>query len=103
LLEVEVIGDGGPDAPPPREVQRLVGLALASAGVGDGHVAVEPGPLPEPRRAAIQLSAGQEPHELDRGHVDRLPPGSLAHRGDRGLDPGPGEVDEVHRHLHQSA
>jgi len=41
LLEVEVIGDGGPDAPPPREVQRLVGLALASAGVGDGHVAVE--------------------------------------------------------------
>jgi len=41
LLEVDVIGDGGPDAPPPREVQRLVGLALASAGVGDGHVAVE--------------------------------------------------------------
>ena len=41
MLEVEVIGDGGPDAPPPREVQRLVGLALASAGVGDGHVAVE--------------------------------------------------------------
>jgi probable rRNA maturation factor len=41
LLEVEVIGDGGPDAPPPREVERLVGLALASAGVADGHVAVE--------------------------------------------------------------
>ena len=41
MLEVEVIGDGGPDAPPPREVQRVVGLALASAGVGDGHVAVE--------------------------------------------------------------
>ena len=41
MLDVEVIGDGGPDAPPPREVQRLVGLALASAGVGDGHVAVE--------------------------------------------------------------
>jgi probable rRNA maturation factor len=41
LLDVEVIGDGGPDAPPPPEVERLVGLALASAGVEDGHVAVE--------------------------------------------------------------
>ncbi|HEX2105082.1 MAG TPA: rRNA maturation RNase YbeY [Solirubrobacteraceae bacterium] len=41
MLEVEVIGDGGPDAPPAAEVERLVGLALASAGVDDGHVAVE--------------------------------------------------------------
>ncbi len=41
MLEVEVIGEGGPDAPPWPEVERLVGLALASAGVGDGHVAVE--------------------------------------------------------------
>jgi probable rRNA maturation factor len=41
LLEVEVIGDGGPDAPPPQEVERLVGFALASGGVEDGHVAVE--------------------------------------------------------------
>ena len=41
MLDVEVIGDGGPDAPPPPEVERLVGLALASAGVEDGHVAVE--------------------------------------------------------------
>ena len=40
-LEVEVIGDGGPDAPPAPEVERLVGLALASAGVEAGHVAVE--------------------------------------------------------------
>ena len=41
MLEVEVIGDGGPDAPPPPVVERLVGLALGSAGVEDGHVAVE--------------------------------------------------------------
>jgi probable rRNA maturation factor len=41
VLEVEVIGDGGPDAPPLPEVERLVGLALASAGVEAGHVAVE--------------------------------------------------------------
>jgi probable rRNA maturation factor len=38
VLEVEVIGDGGPGR---REVERLVALALASAGVEDGHVAVE--------------------------------------------------------------
>jgi probable rRNA maturation factor len=41
VLEVEVIGDGGPDAPPAAEAERLVALALASAGVEDGHVAVE--------------------------------------------------------------
>ena len=41
MLDVEVIGDGGPDAPPAPEVERLVALALASAGVDDGHVAVE--------------------------------------------------------------
>jgi probable rRNA maturation factor len=41
VLEVEVIGDGGPGAPPRKEVERLVGFALASAGVEDGHVAVE--------------------------------------------------------------
>jgi probable rRNA maturation factor len=41
LLDVEVIGAGGPREPPEPEVQRLVAIALASAGVDDGHVAVE--------------------------------------------------------------
>jgi probable rRNA maturation factor len=41
LLDVEVIGDGGPDAPPRAEVERLVGIAFGSAGVDDGHVAIE--------------------------------------------------------------
>jgi probable rRNA maturation factor len=41
VLDVEVIGDGGPRAPSAEEVERLVALALASAGVEDGHVAVE--------------------------------------------------------------
>jgi probable rRNA maturation factor len=41
VLEIEVIGEAGPDAPPPPEVERLVAIALASAGVEDGHVAVE--------------------------------------------------------------
>ncbi|HKE80229.1 MAG TPA: rRNA maturation RNase YbeY [Solirubrobacteraceae bacterium] len=41
MLEVEVIGNGGPDAPPRAEVERLVGIAFGSAGVDDGHVAIE--------------------------------------------------------------
>jgi probable rRNA maturation factor len=41
VLDVELIGDGGRLAPPAAEVRRLVGLALASAGVRDGHVAVQ--------------------------------------------------------------
>jgi probable rRNA maturation factor len=41
VLEVEVIGDGGPEAPARAEVERLVGIAFGSAGVDDGHVAIE--------------------------------------------------------------
>ncbi|MCW3012505.1 MAG: rRNA maturation RNase YbeY [Solirubrobacterales bacterium] len=39
MLEVEVVGDAE-DAPPEAEVERLVGIALASAGIDDGHVAI---------------------------------------------------------------
>ena len=41
MLQVEVIGDPRRPTPPAAEVERLVALALASAGVDDGHVAVE--------------------------------------------------------------
>jgi probable rRNA maturation factor len=45
VVDVDVIGEagsGGAAAIPPRaEIERLVSLALASAGVDDGHVAVE--------------------------------------------------------------
>jgi probable rRNA maturation factor len=41
VLEIEVIGDGGPEAPAPAEVQRLLGMAFGSAGVDHGHVAIE--------------------------------------------------------------
>jgi probable rRNA maturation factor len=42
VLEVEVIGElPAPVAPLPAEIERLVAIALASAGVHDGHVAIE--------------------------------------------------------------
>ena len=39
MLEVEIVGSAR-GAPPAAEIERLVGIALASAGVEDGHVAV---------------------------------------------------------------
>jgi probable rRNA maturation factor len=41
LLDVEVIGPEPLGAPPAAEVERLIALALASAGVDAGHVAIE--------------------------------------------------------------
>jgi probable rRNA maturation factor len=41
VLDVEVIGDGGPAAPSHAEIRRVLGIAFASAGVDDGHVAIE--------------------------------------------------------------
>ena len=41
MLEVEIFGEvPAPDAPLPAEIERLVAIALASAGVHDGHVAI---------------------------------------------------------------
>jgi probable rRNA maturation factor len=41
-LEIEVIGrELAPAAPPDEEIERLVGVAIATAGIEDGHVAVE--------------------------------------------------------------
>jgi len=39
VLEVEILG-APPGAPPAAEIERLVGIAMASAQVEDGHVAV---------------------------------------------------------------
>jgi len=41
MLEVEVIGPATAGAPPVAEVERLLALAFASAGIEEGHVAVE--------------------------------------------------------------
>jgi probable rRNA maturation factor len=40
VLDVEVIGHAA-QAPPPAEIRRLAALAAASAGVEEGHVAIE--------------------------------------------------------------
>ncbi len=41
MLDVEIIGaEGVAGAPPQPEAERLVALALASAGVDDGHIAI---------------------------------------------------------------
>jgi probable rRNA maturation factor len=39
VLDVEILG-APPGAPPEAEIERLVGIALASAQVEDGHIAV---------------------------------------------------------------
>jgi probable rRNA maturation factor len=39
VLDVEIL-DAPAGAPPEAEIERLVGLALASAGLDDGHVAI---------------------------------------------------------------
>jgi probable rRNA maturation factor len=65
VLEVEVIGHGGPDAPDAEAVQRLVALALASAGVEDGHVAVE---FVDPSR----ITELNEAHRGKSGPTDEL-------------------------------
>lgn len=42
VIEVEVFGEGiAPDAPPMAEVKRLCVLTTASAGIDDGHLAIE--------------------------------------------------------------
>jgi probable rRNA maturation factor len=85
VLDVEVIGDAPPGAPPALEVERLVGLALASAGVSDGHVAVEW--VGEDRSAELNRE-----HRGVEGPTDVL---SFPVDGDDLLVAGPRELGDV--------
>jgi probable rRNA maturation factor len=85
VLDVEVIGDAPPGAPPALEVERLVGLALASAGVSDGHVAVEW--VGEDRIAELNLE-----HRGVEGPTDVL---SFPVDGDDLVVAGPRELGDV--------
>ncbi|MCU0258764.1 MAG: rRNA maturation RNase YbeY [Solirubrobacteraceae bacterium] len=86
MLEVEVIGaERVAGAPPPAEVERLAALALASAGVEDGHLAVE---YVGPERIA-ELN---EAHRGKPGPTDVL---SFPVDGDEALPPGARELGDV--------
>jgi probable rRNA maturation factor len=81
-LEVEVVGS--PDELPVDEVERLVAVALASAGVEDGHVAVE-------------FVGSVRIHELNREHRGRDRPTDVLSFpiDETGPSTGPRELGDV--------
>ncbi len=82
-LDIEVVGLGGPILPL-EEIERLLSLALGSAGVDSGHVAVE---FVSPERiAALNLEHRDKP-----GPTDVL---SFPIDG-AGVVPGPRELGDI--------
>ena len=66
MLEVDIIGAQlAPDAPVEAEIERLLALALASADVLDGHVAVE-------FVEALRIAELNEEHRGKEGPTDVL-------------------------------
>jgi probable rRNA maturation factor len=85
VLDVEVIGrELAPAAPPQPEIERLVGIALASAGIDEGHVAVE---FVSPQRIAGLNAA----HRGKEGPTDVL---SFPMDG-ADASPGPPELGDI--------
>ena len=85
MIDVEVIGrELAPAAPPEPEIERLVGIALASAGIDEGHVAVE---FVEPERI-VALNAE---HRGKDGPTDVL---SFPIDGED-ASPGPRELGDI--------
>ena len=88
MLDVEVIGaESVPAAPPSAEVERLVALALASAAVEDGHIAVE-------------FVDAERITELNAEHRDKPEPTDVLSfpidgAGDPGLSEGLRELGDV--------
>jgi probable rRNA maturation factor len=83
-LEVEVIGRPA-HAPPDAEIERLVALAVGSAGIAEGHVAVE---FVDAERIA-ELNAA---HRGVAGPTDVL---SFPMDGDGAPSPGPAELGDI--------
>jgi probable rRNA maturation factor len=81
-LDIEVVDP--PASLPVQEVQRLVALALGSAGVDDGHVAIE-------------FVGSERIHELNREHRGRdAPTDVLSFPIDEdGVPAGPRELGDV--------
>jgi probable rRNA maturation factor len=76
-LEIEVVGGAGPILVALEEVERLVALALASAGIGSGHVAVE-------------FVSAERIAELNAEHRGRNEPTDVLSFPIDGSDPSPG-------------
>jgi probable rRNA maturation factor len=81
-LEIDVVG--APDELPVDEVERLVAVALASAGVEDGHVAVE-------------FIGSERIHELNREHRGKDRPTDVLSFpiDETGPSAGPRELGDV--------
>ncbi len=76
-LEIEVLGV---TRVPFEEIERLLGLALASAGIGEGHVAVE-------------FVSAERISELNREHRGRTGPTDVLSFPIDGGDPSPGPAE----------
>jgi probable rRNA maturation factor len=87
VLELEIIGaEGVAGAPAPAEAERLVSAALAAAGIGDGHVAIE-------YVDAGRIAELNREHRSKQGATDVLSfpvDGALA-----GVPPGARELGDV--------
>jgi probable rRNA maturation factor len=85
-LEVEVIGTelAGPDGPSSAEVRKLCELALASAAIADGHL-------------AVQFVDAERIQELNRDFRDKDEPTDVLSFGvDEDEDPlGPRELGDI--------
>ncbi len=83
MLDIEVLGEPPPGFPPSDEIDRLCATALASAGLRDGHLAIE---LVEGERIA-------ELNERHRGHAG--PTDVLSFPVDGAAALAPGEAREL--------
>jgi probable rRNA maturation factor len=83
MLDVELFGATlAPDAPAPGEIRRLCVLAAASAGVEEGHVAIE---FVDARRIG----------ELNERHRDHAGPTDVLSFPIDGAEPSPGGEREL--------
>jgi len=76
-LEIEVLAESGPILVPLEEVERLVALALASAGIEGGHVAIE-------------FVSAERIAELNAEHRGKDEPTDVLSFPIDGFDPSPG-------------
>ena len=87
MLDVDVIGTAPAGAPPVAEVERLLALALASAGIEQGHVAVEYVGAERIAELNAEFRAKQGPTDVLSFPIDEL--------GETGLPPELRELGDI--------